>query len=309
MTATQIEFVTEYGAYGPYKVGVEYTVDAAGVHHTVKRPEYVERFVGYGVFDGQVLAVTAAGHYGPLSAWRMIGSDETEIRVIAQPSNAPRLNLPDEEHGHTWGDPVVADLPSTDSVKCLVAGRVIDVGAALMALADHASLDSVDDDNRPGVPCAHHREDCAAPGCRKDHRDPPQREHEPFLIGSDKDGACDSECPLHAPPAPVSGLLTVIASNPRPSTCCTTPGALDVDVHCSIPGQAGHLLPLSVGGVTVAPRQSDGRLAGYGPSPDHWLTGALLAQLRRLSDAVGSERLDLDTALDDILTAAVDAAK
>lgn len=69
------------------------------------------------------------------------------------------------------------------------------------------------------------------------------------------------------------------------------------------------MLPLPVGGVTVAPRQSDGRLAGYGPSSDHWLTGTLLAQLRRLSDAVGSERLDLDTALDDILTAAVDAAK
>lgn len=96
--------------------------------------------------------------------------------------------------------------------------------------------------------------------------------------------------------------LTVTASNPRPSTCCTTTGAVDVDVHCSIPGQAGHMLPLPTGSVTVAPRQSDGRLAGYGPTPEHWITGALLAQLRRLSG------LDLDTALDDILTAAVDAA-
>lgn len=68
------------------------------------------------------------------------------------------------------------------------------------------------------------------------------------------------------------------------------------------------MLPLPVGSVTVAPRQSDGRLAGYGPTPDHWLTGALLAQLRRLSGPVGGDRLDLDTALDDILTAAVDAA-
>lgn len=102
-------------------------------------------------------------------------------------------------------------------------------------------------------------------------------------------------------------LLTVTASNPRPSTHCTAHGALDVDVHCSIPGQAGHMLPLPVGSVTVAPRQSDGRFGGYGPTPDHWLTGALLAQLRRLSGAVGSERLDIDTALDDVLTAAVDA--
>lgn len=136
-SATEIQFATEYGASGPYKVGVEYTVDAAGVHHTVMRPEYVERFVGYGLFDGQALAITAAGHYGPMSAWRMIGSGETEVRVIAQPSNAPRLNLPDEEHGHAWGDSI--DIPSADPVVCSVAGRVIDTGAVLMALADHVS--------------------------------------------------------------------------------------------------------------------------------------------------------------------------
>lgn len=112
-------------------------------------------------------------------------------------------------------------------------------------------------------------------------------------------------------------MLIVTASNVRPSTHCTAHGALDVDVHCSIPGQAGHMLPLPVGSVTIAPRQSDGRMAGYGPTPDHWITGALLTQLRRLSGPTGGDRLDLlliqgrldlDTALDDILTAAVDEA-
>lgn len=38
------------------------------------------------------------------------------------------------------------------------------------------------------------------------------------------------------------------------------------------------------GEVTLAPRQHDGQLAPYGPSPDHWISGALLAQLRELDD-------------------------
>lgn len=102
--------------------------------------------------------------------------------------------------------------------------------------------------------------------------------------------------------------ITATASNPRPSTCCTASGAVDVDVHCAIPGQSGHMLTLPAGSVTVAPRQADGRLAAYGPTADHWITGALLQSLRRLSGEVGGPRMDLDSVLDDILTAAVDAA-
>lgn len=44
--------------------------------------------------------------------------------------------------------------------------------------------DEYADDNRPGVACAYHREDCPIPGCRRDHRDPPRPEREPFLVGS-----------------------------------------------------------------------------------------------------------------------------
>lgn len=139
MIATEIEFVTEYGANGRYRIGVEYSVDDAGVHHVVRRP----------------VPPAVRTHDGPdqLSEWRVIRSGEVEVRVMVPPLSRPRLNLPDEEHGYVWGDPI--DMPSTDPLA--------------------------------GIWCAHHREDCPIPDCQLDHRPPPQQQREPFLVGSTGD--------------------------------------------------------------------------------------------------------------------------
>lgn len=64
---------------------------------------------------------------------------------------------------------------------------------------------------------------------------------------------------------------TITASNARPSTCVQIAGAFDVDVVVTIDGKT-----LPAGEVTLAPRQYDGELDAYGPSPAHWISGALL---------------------------------
>jgi hypothetical protein len=68
--------------------------------------------------------------------------------------------------------------------------------------------------------------------------------------------------------------MNITASNPRPSTTIDNEGAFDVDV--TVDGVEGE--------VTLAPCQYDGSLAVYGNRPDHWMTGALLASLRKLPD-------------------------
>lgn len=75
--------------------------------------------------------------------------------------------------------------------------------------------------------------------------------------------------------------ITATASNPRRSTHVEIPSAIDVDVTIAIGYEVGDPTTLS-GEVTLAPRQYDGRLAAYGDSPDHWISGALLRELRAL---------------------------
>ncbi len=65
----------------------------------------------------------------------------------------------------------------------------------------------------------------------------------------------------------MSNETTITATNARPSTCA--PEAVDIDVT------VGDLS----GEVTLAPHEYDGRLTSWG-SPDMWVSGALLADLR-----------------------------
>ena len=73
-------------------------------------------------------------------------------------------------------------------------------------------------------------------------------------------------------------MISISATNPRPSVCLDVRGAVDVDVTVTIGGRA------IAGAVTLAPRQYDGALAAYGPAPDCWISGALLSALRQLGD-------------------------
>jgi hypothetical protein len=84
---------------------------------------------------------------------------------------------------------------------------------------------------------------------------------------------------------------SVTASNPRPSTCTDTAGAIDIDVTVTING-------VSLDGeVTLSPQQYDGALGAFG-DPDQWVSGGLLRHLRMLDDS------DFRTVLDTIESAA-----
>lgn len=96
--------------------------------------------------------------------------------------------------------------------------------------------------------------------------------------------------------AAISSAVRVDAAHGRPSTCVDIDGALDVEVTVTIGGRTIE------GEVTLAPRQYDGQLAAYGSSPDHWISGGLLAALRRLDDDA------FRAACDAIEAAAQDAA-
>lgn len=91
-------------------------------------------------------------------------------------------------------------------------------------------------------------------------------------------------------------VMVTDAGNVRPSSCVEIAGAVDVDVDVRIDDRR------ISGEVTLAPRQYDGRLAAYGDSPDHWLSGDLLRVLRDLDSAA------YRAALDTIEAAATEAA-
>lgn len=108
--------------------------------------------------------------------------------------------------------------------------------------------------------------------------------------------------------------INVTASNPRPSACLPRPGALDLDVEVELVPEVDpdetcreHGVPYVdccvdhthgrtvIGEVTMV--ESDGGYVAYGGQPDHWVSGALLQELRRLGDADFREALrDLDRA-------------
>lgn len=69
--------------------------------------------------------------------------------------------------------------------------------------------------------------------------------------------------------------------NPRPSTCTDVPGAVDVNVTVTIGDR------VIDGEVTLAPTPDprDDRLTAYGAAPDHWISGALLAELYAACEA------------------------
>ncbi len=85
---------------------------------------------------------------------------------------------------------------------------------------------------------------------------------------------------------------TIILENYR-ATTTSVEGAVDIDVTLKAPGGA----TVATGEITVAPQPYDGRFVAYGDSPDHWISGDLLRQLRELPDAdftrVVSEMQDL----------------
>lgn len=89
--------------------------------------------------------------------------------------------------------------------------------------------------------------------------------------------------------------IHVAASLGTPSSCLDIPGALDIDVTVTVGD-------VTIDGeITLAPRQYDGRLAAYGATADHWVSGAMLAQLARMAGD------DLRGWLDAIESAAIDA--
>ena len=86
------------------------------------------------------------------------------------------------------------------------------------------------------------------------------------------DGGCASCCVCTTP------AIHIAPSIGTPSTCVDTAGALDYDVTVTIGDREIE------GEITLSPQQYDGRLASWGGSPDHWVSGGLLQTLRTLDD-------------------------
>lgn len=102
--------------------------------------------------------------------------------------------------------------------------------------------------------------------------------------------------------AEVDDTDTVTASNARPSGCVDMDGAIDVDVEVTIGGRT------ISGEVTLVPSEYDGTLVSYGTSPDHWISGGLLASMRDLPDARFRTLCDaLRSAADEAADEAADA--
>jgi len=74
-------------------------------------------------------------------------------------------------------------------------------------------------------------------------------------------------------------VIEVDASAVTPSSCIDIEGAVDIDVTVRLGERSID------GEITLVPREADGVLDSWGGSPDYWMTGALLAELHRLSDA------------------------
>ena len=133
MTTTTC-LATEYGAYGPYQVGIEYTVDADLVHHAVRRPVARRYAIGYGLTpDGVGQAIERISHDGVMSEWRIRRTGAARLEVVERISNPPLLSLPDEEHGNVWGDAV--DVVTDEPVRYIWCGREIGEDEARRAIA------------------------------------------------------------------------------------------------------------------------------------------------------------------------------
>jgi hypothetical protein len=130
---TVIEWAAEYGSYGAYETGYEYAT-ISGVYHPVLRPLRVETFLGYALDGDTGMAVTKISYDGAMSEWRY--RNASEERVIARPAHPPLLNLPDEDHGHSWGDPV--RIQSDEPTRWFHVGKELSAAAAAAAMAEYA---------------------------------------------------------------------------------------------------------------------------------------------------------------------------
>lgn len=117
-------------------MGAEYHIDAEHVVHFVHRPVRREVFIGYGIFGcaDHGLAIMRVSHDGPMTPWRYVSRayDRTAVPEPTDTTPTGYLNLPGEEHGWTWGDPI--DVPSTEPVRYTVTGREIAEAEAQEAL-------------------------------------------------------------------------------------------------------------------------------------------------------------------------------
>jgi len=133
---SQFCYATEHGANGPYLVGIEYAV-VDGVHHVIRRPVRRRRWVAYAVIDGVETTVSAWSHVGAMSEWRCADHDGTARVVVDPPMSSGCLNLPDEEHGNTWGDPI--DVPSTESIRYMGGGGDLDEATVRAGIAAYVA--------------------------------------------------------------------------------------------------------------------------------------------------------------------------
>lgn len=124
---------TVYGQSGPYHVGIEYSTDADGTHHEIRRPLLREQFLGYGLSSEDTgLAIMRISHDGAMTEWRTDYRREG-LAPCERPYNVPLLNLPDG----TWGESI--DIPSTNPPTYFVCDREITHEEAERRLAAYAA--------------------------------------------------------------------------------------------------------------------------------------------------------------------------
>ena len=109
------------GRDGHWLLGIEFCRDSDGTYHAVRRPIRQEMFVGYGLTSetaaAVAVAITRISHDGEMTEWRSTAGrapDFDNLAPCARPLNPPFLNLPSDEHGDTWGDPVDIKSNITD---------------------------------------------------------------------------------------------------------------------------------------------------------------------------------------------------
>lgn len=108
--SNRIYSVTEHGENGPYRIGLEVAVTPDGVHHLVLRPRIREVFSGYEIIPNGSTSATGRIELEGSHEWRF--EQYGLICAYPTPAHPPFIGtLPDEEHGHAWGDPIVSEEP------------------------------------------------------------------------------------------------------------------------------------------------------------------------------------------------------
>lgn len=140
---TKFALSTCHSPDGAYEVGAEYCIDGDRVVHFVHRAVLQEIFVGYGLVNDadHGIAILRVSHDGPMTPWRYVhhAYDRTisPVPIVRLPRECGYLNLPDEDHGWTWGDPI--EVPSAEPVRYTAGGREITADAAQAALDAYAA--------------------------------------------------------------------------------------------------------------------------------------------------------------------------